>query len=140
VKELKKYPDVELVEVVDGQQHIQIGTRHGKLQIDVEAPDQNVHLLFAAFDAGGCHEAVGSQRPRGLTFWTKQVLLKELPNLLVRTARFARLKIKALRTWRLSSSRRAADAASVFHHVRMAAEISGCGFRPQTPRIGILAQ
>ena len=46
VKELKKYPDVELVEVVDGQQHIQIGTRHGKLQIDVEAPDQNVHLLL----------------------------------------------------------------------------------------------
>jgi len=46
VKELKKYPDVELVEVVDGKQHIQIGTRHGKLQIDVEAPDQNVRLLL----------------------------------------------------------------------------------------------
>jgi hypothetical protein len=46
VNELKKYPDVELVEVVDGRQHIQIGTHHGKLQIDVEAPDQNVHLLL----------------------------------------------------------------------------------------------
>ena len=46
VKGLKKYPDVELVEVLDGKQHIQIGTRHGKLQIDVEAPDQNVHLLL----------------------------------------------------------------------------------------------
>jgi hypothetical protein len=46
VKELRKYPDVELVEVVDGSQHVQIRTRNGKLQLDVEAPDEQVHLLF----------------------------------------------------------------------------------------------
>jgi hypothetical protein len=46
VKELKKYPDVELVDVVDRRQHVQIRTRGGKLQIDLEAPDQNVHLLL----------------------------------------------------------------------------------------------
>ena len=45
MKELKKYPDVDLVEVVDGKQHVQIRTRNGKLQIDVEAPDEQVHLL-----------------------------------------------------------------------------------------------
>jgi len=45
VKELKKYPNVDLVEVVDGEQHVQIRTRNGKLQIDVEAPDEQVHLL-----------------------------------------------------------------------------------------------
>jgi len=45
VKELKKYPDVDLVEVVDGRQHVQIRTHSGKLQIDVEAPDEQVHLL-----------------------------------------------------------------------------------------------
>ena len=45
LKGLKKYPDAELVEVMDGEQHVQIGTHHGKLQIDVVAPDQNVHLL-----------------------------------------------------------------------------------------------
>ncbi len=45
VKELKKYPDVDLVEVVDGKQHVQIRTHNGKLQIDVEAPDEQVHLL-----------------------------------------------------------------------------------------------
>ena len=45
VKELKKYPDVDLVEVVDGRQHVRIRTRNGKLQIDVEEPDQQVHLL-----------------------------------------------------------------------------------------------
>ena len=46
VKELKKYPDLDLVEVVDGEQHVQIRTRHGKLQIAVETPDQQVHLLL----------------------------------------------------------------------------------------------
>jgi hypothetical protein len=45
VKELKKYSDVELVEVRDGEQHVQIRTHKGKLQIDVEEPGQNVHLL-----------------------------------------------------------------------------------------------
>ena len=42
---LKKYPDAQLVDVMDGEQHVQIGTHQGKLQIDVVAPDQNVHLL-----------------------------------------------------------------------------------------------
>jgi hypothetical protein len=46
VKELRKYPDVELVEVADGSQHVQIRTRNGKLQIDVETPDEQVHLLL----------------------------------------------------------------------------------------------
>jgi hypothetical protein len=45
VKELKRYPDVDLVEVSDGRQHVQIRTHQGKLQIDVEEPDQNLHLL-----------------------------------------------------------------------------------------------
>ena len=45
MKELKKYPDVDLVEVVDGQEHVQIRTRDGKLQIDVEAPGEQVHVL-----------------------------------------------------------------------------------------------
>ncbi len=42
-KELKKFPDAEFVEVKDEDQHVQIRTRGGKLQIDVEAPDQSVH-------------------------------------------------------------------------------------------------
>ena len=45
VKELKKFPDADLVEVVDGQQHVQIRTHQGKLQIDVNEPGQTVHLL-----------------------------------------------------------------------------------------------
>ena len=44
-KELKKYPDAELIEIRDGEQHVQMRTNHGRLQIDVEAPDQTVHIL-----------------------------------------------------------------------------------------------
>ena len=45
MKELKKFPDVDLVEVRDGEQHVQIRTHQGKLQIDVDKPGQKVHLL-----------------------------------------------------------------------------------------------
>jgi hypothetical protein len=45
VKELKKFPDAELVDVQDGEQHVQIRTHGGKLQIDVVEPGENVHLL-----------------------------------------------------------------------------------------------
>jgi hypothetical protein len=45
VKELKKNPNADLIEVVGHQQHMQMRTRAGKLQIDVEAPDQTVHVL-----------------------------------------------------------------------------------------------
>jgi len=45
VKELKKYPDTEFVEVDDHDQHVRIRTQGGRLQIDVDAPDQKVHVL-----------------------------------------------------------------------------------------------
>lgn len=44
-KELKKFPDAELVEVQDGDQHVQIRTHDGKLQIEVHDSGENVHLL-----------------------------------------------------------------------------------------------
>jgi len=45
VKELKKYPSTDFVEVFDGDQHVQVRTNLGRLQIDVTAPDENVHVL-----------------------------------------------------------------------------------------------
>jgi len=45
VKELKKYPDAEFVEVDDGDQHVRLRTHDGKLQIDVDTPDEKVHVL-----------------------------------------------------------------------------------------------
>ncbi len=45
VKELKKYPDADFVEVIDHNELIQIRTHDGKLQIDVDAPEERVHVL-----------------------------------------------------------------------------------------------
>jgi hypothetical protein len=43
-KELEKYPEANLVEVVDGTDHVQIRTHAGKLQIDVREPGETVHV------------------------------------------------------------------------------------------------
>ena len=44
-KELKNYPDAEFVEVKDDEDHVQIRTHGGKLEIDVDDPGEKVHLL-----------------------------------------------------------------------------------------------
>jgi hypothetical protein len=46
IKELKKFPEADFVEVKDGEDHVQIRTQAGKLQIDVDEPGENVHLLI----------------------------------------------------------------------------------------------
>lgn len=43
-KELRKYPEVTFVEVQDGKQHVKVGTHNGKIQVDVESPDESVHV------------------------------------------------------------------------------------------------
>jgi hypothetical protein len=45
-KELEKYPEANLIEVVDGTDHVQIRTHAGKLQIDVNEPGESVHVAF----------------------------------------------------------------------------------------------
>jgi hypothetical protein len=45
LKELEKYPNVEFVDLQDSGQHVHIGTHNGKLQIDVNSPDEKVHIL-----------------------------------------------------------------------------------------------
>jgi hypothetical protein len=45
VKELKKYPNAEFVQIDDNDQHVRMRTQGGRLQIDVDAPDQKVHVL-----------------------------------------------------------------------------------------------
>ena len=43
-KELKKYPEADLVEVEDANEHIHIRTHRGKLLIDVTNRDETVHV------------------------------------------------------------------------------------------------
>ncbi len=45
VKELKRFPDADFVEVMDHEQHIRIRTHDGRLQIDVDTPDEKVRVL-----------------------------------------------------------------------------------------------
>jgi hypothetical protein len=45
-KELEKYPEANFVEVVDGDDHVQIRTHAGKLQIDVREPGESVRVAF----------------------------------------------------------------------------------------------
>jgi hypothetical protein len=44
MKELKKYPDTKFVEVRDGQDHVQVSVRHGKVVVDVDEPGTTVHV------------------------------------------------------------------------------------------------
>ncbi|HEY4816110.1 MAG TPA: hypothetical protein VIH67_01675 [Candidatus Acidoferrum sp.] len=43
-KELKKYPEAELVEVENANQHVRIRTHNGKLLIDVTDARESVHV------------------------------------------------------------------------------------------------
>jgi len=43
-KELKKYPEAELVEIEGAGEHVRIRTHHGKLLIDVRNPEETVHV------------------------------------------------------------------------------------------------
>src|ERR1700737_5137232 len=43
-KELKKYPEADLVEVEGANQHVRIRTHQGKLLIDVTEPGETVHV------------------------------------------------------------------------------------------------
>jgi hypothetical protein len=43
-KELRKYPEAELIEVHDGEQYVRIRTHHGNLLIDANEPGQTVHV------------------------------------------------------------------------------------------------
>ncbi|MCU1243948.1 MAG: hypothetical protein JWO71_4674 [Candidatus Acidoferrum typicum] len=43
-KELRKYPDADLVEVGDANEYVRIRTKNGKLLIDINEPGETVHV------------------------------------------------------------------------------------------------
>ncbi|MGH9743983.1 MAG: hypothetical protein ACRD51_16685 [Candidatus Acidiferrum sp.] len=43
-KELQKYPEADLVEVRDGEEHVHVSTHNGTLLIDVDQPGEVVHV------------------------------------------------------------------------------------------------
>ncbi len=45
-QELGRLPDVELLEVRDAKQHVRIAKRGARFMLDVESPDETVHVSF----------------------------------------------------------------------------------------------
>jgi hypothetical protein len=43
-KELRRYPNTTFVEVEDGKEHVRVSTVGSKIQVDVEGPEENVHV------------------------------------------------------------------------------------------------
>jgi len=43
-KELKKYPEAELMEVLDSNGHVRVRTHNGKLLVDADEPGEQVHV------------------------------------------------------------------------------------------------
>jgi len=42
--ELSRYPNTTFVEVEDGEQHVKVSTVGSKIQVDVDGPDENIHV------------------------------------------------------------------------------------------------
>jgi hypothetical protein len=56
IKELKKYPDAEFVDVRDHRDHVRVAVHNGKVIVDVNGPGETVHVacpLAAIEDAAG---------------------------------------------------------------------------------------
>ncbi len=43
-KELKKYPNAELVDVQQGGQHVHVSVRDGRILVDAVSDDENIHV------------------------------------------------------------------------------------------------
>ena len=43
-KELDKYPEAEFMDIQDGAQHAHVRTHNGSLVVDVDEPDEHVHV------------------------------------------------------------------------------------------------
>jgi hypothetical protein len=56
IKELKKYPDAEFVNVQDHRDHVRVAVHNGKVLVDVDGSGEKVHVacpLAAIEDAAG---------------------------------------------------------------------------------------
>ena len=61
---LKEHPDVNFVEVQDGEQHVQVQTRGARLHVDVVDTDENVHVAVPISTIEDVAEQIASRAPR----------------------------------------------------------------------------
>ena len=43
-QEMRRYPNSTFVEVQDGREHVRVGTAGAKVEVEVEGPEENVHV------------------------------------------------------------------------------------------------
>jgi hypothetical protein len=62
-KELRRYPNTTFVEVEDGAEHVRVSTVGGKIQIDVEGPEENVHVAVPLSTINEVIEQIADRAP-----------------------------------------------------------------------------
>lgn len=63
MEELAKYPDVTLVEVDDAQDHVRIAKRGNAISIEVNAPDETVHVSVPLHTINAAMQRIASVNP-----------------------------------------------------------------------------
>ena len=66
-KELRKYPDAELVEVRSPNEHVVIRTQNGTLLVDVESANETVHVACPLATIEHISEEIADSRPSEAT-------------------------------------------------------------------------
>jgi hypothetical protein len=63
-KGLAKYPEATLVDVQDGEEHAVVRTHNGSLMIDVDSPDEHVHVKVPLETIDDVADQIASAAPR----------------------------------------------------------------------------
>jgi len=66
-KELRNYPDTQFVEVQDENEHVLIRTEGGALRIDVDSPDETVHVACPLSTIEHVSEQLAESSPSALS-------------------------------------------------------------------------
>lgn len=62
-KELRRYPNTTFVEVQDGKQHVRVSTVGRKIQVDVQGPDEDVHVAVPLSTINDVIEQIADRAP-----------------------------------------------------------------------------
>jgi hypothetical protein len=63
LKELKKYPDAQFVDVRDGKDHVRVAVHNGKVIVDVNEPGDKVHVVCPLAAIEDAADVLASRNP-----------------------------------------------------------------------------
>jgi len=62
-KELGRYPNTTFVEVQDGEQHVRVSTVGSKIRVDVQGPEEDVHVAVPLDTISDVLEQIAGRSP-----------------------------------------------------------------------------